>query len=453
MGFSAIAAATVASAGIGAASASSSAKAQAKAAEKGQTTTTVPWAEQQPYLTDAWKQAQTNYQGAQKTPYYQGPLYTGLNDVQKAGLNGITNWAGTNGGFLARNTTNASVDALTRGNYFADNAAAGAQGNWGAGIAGDQSGSLATFGNNALNQAPNFSDAVWNAAGKANADPTQGNITAAGQYAGNPFLQSQIDAASADVTDQLGTGLVGLNNQASAGGNLNSSRAGAAEAEMRGQAARTIGNLSANMRSDAYKTGLQLAETARQANANTNLGALGVMGNYMGQGLGALNSVNAQRNAEIDNRIASNGQLAGQTGLGLQAADLSNNIGLNNANAVLGAGGVYQADANNQNQADFQRWQGQDTRQTDLLKRYYEIVGGQGWGGTSNTSGGYAGQSAGMAGVQGALGGVSTGLGMLGTGMNLYNKYFSTPQATPYTGGGMVGNNAIGGTGMLGGGV
>ncbi|WP_376959423.1 hypothetical protein ABNQ39_05640 [Azospirillum sp. A26] len=453
MGFSAIAAATVASAGIGAMSASSSAKAQAKAAEKGQTTTTVPWAEQQPYLTDAWQKAQANFASAQNTPYYQGNLYTGLNDVQKAGLSGITNWAGTNGGMLAGKTTNASVDALTRGGFFADNAVNGAAGSWGAGVPGDQSSAMAAFGTGALGNSGALNSAIMGTIANAQNDPTKVNIAAAGQYADNPYLQSQIDAASADVTDQLGTGLVGLNNQASAGGNLNSSRAGAAEAEMRGQAARTIGNMSATMRSNAYQSGLQLAEGARQANAQTNLGALSAGLNFTGQGLNALNGAQDARNAEIGNRITSNGQLAGQTGLGFQGADLSNNIGLNNAGAVLSAGGVYQSDANNQNQADFQRWQGQDTRSTDLLKRYYEIVGSNGWGGTKTETGAYAGQGAGASALQGAIGGGFTGLGMLGTGMNLYNTYFKTPAAPSYTGGGMVGNNALGGTGMLGGGV
>lgn len=453
MGFSAIAAASVASAGIGAMSASSSAKAQAKAAEKGQTTTTVPWAEQQPYLIDAWQKAQANFASAQNSPYYQGNLYTGLNDIQKAGLNGVTNWAGTNGGLLAGKTTDAATDALTRGGFFANNALHGAAGNYGAGVGADQSGLMGTFGAQALGGTGQLTDGIWSTLAHAQDDPTKANITAASSYADNPFLQSQIDAALADVTDQLGTGLVGLNNAASAGGNLNSSRAGAAEAEMRGQAARTIGTLSANMRSDAYKTGLQLAEGARQANAQTNLGALSAGLNFTGQGMNALNSAQAARNGEIGNRLAANGQLAGQTGLGLQAADLSNNIGLNNAGAVLSAGGVYQTDANNQNQANFQQWQGQDTRSTDLLKRYYEIVGSNGWGGTKTETGAYAGQGAGASALQGAIGGGMTGLGMLGTGMNLYNTYFKAPAAPSYTGGGMVGNNAVGGTGMLGGGV
>lgn len=399
-----------------------------------------PWSVQAPYLKTGFEEAQSIYDAQKGTPWYTGNLYTGLNDTQKAGIDGTVNWANTNGGLLARNTTNASTDALTRGNFFGDNATKGAAGQWGVGVPQDQSGLMATYGAQALGGTGFLTDNIWSTVAHAQDDPTQANIRAASSYADNPYLQSQIDAASADVTHQLGTDLVGLNNQASAGGNLNSSRAGAAEAGMREGAARTIGNISSTMRSNAYTQGLSLAEQARQANSQTNLGALSTGLQFTGQGLGALGAAQDARNAEIGNRITSNGQLAGQTGLGLQAADLSNSLGLGNSSAVLGAGSVMQDDANNKNSADYQKWLGGDTRKSDLLSRYWNINASNNWGGgttsTSKTPGNF---------FQGALGGAALGAGM-------YKDFFNDRDTQGYGGTG-AGRIIRGSTGLLGGGV
>src|SRR3546814_12225245 len=51
------------------------------------------------------------------------------------------------------------------------------------------------------------------------------------------------------------------------------------------------------------------------------------------------------------------------------------------------AGMIDQADRQGQMDADFEKWQGMDQRDWDLLKRYYSIVGGNEWG-TSGTSDG-----------------------------------------------------------------
>jgi len=399
-----------------------------------------PWSVQAPYLKTGFEEAKSAYDALKGSSWYTGSLYSGLNDTQKAGIDGTVNWANTNGGLLARNTTNASTDALTRGNFFGDNATKGAAGQWGVGVPQDQSGLMATYGAQALGGTGMLTDSIWNTVNHAQDDPTQANIRAAGQYADNPYLQSQIDAASADVTHHLGTDLVGLNNQASAGGNLNSSRAGAAEAGMREGAARTIGNISSTMRSNAYTQGLSLAEQARQANNQTNLGALSTGLQFTGQGLGALGSAQDARNAEIGNRITSNGQLAGQTGLGLQAADLSNSLGLGNSSAVLGAGSVMQDDANNQNSADYQRWLGGDTRANDLLSRYWGIVGSNNWGAGKTTTSSQPGNF-----FQGALGGASLGA-------SAYGSYIGSAGSQGYGGVG-AGKIIRGSTGMLGGGV
>lgn len=455
MGFSAVAAATVASAGIGAMASSSAADKAADAAKQGTTTKTVPWDGQQPYLLDAFKSAQDLYNTKKDTPFYTGNLYTGLNDTQKSGIDGITGWVKDGGTSLRDAAKDGALTGLGNASTFGNTAKDFAKGVYGTGVPGSVAPDLATFGNKVLGSYGDYQKGLGGVLTAAGGDPTQANINAARGYMNSGVLNDQIQAASDDVTHTLGTNLVGLNNQASAGGNLNSSRAGAAEAAMRGEAARTIGSLSAKLRGDAYTSGLQLAESARTSNLGTQLGALSQQGSMFGQGLGALSTAEQARNAEIGNRLNANSQV-GQSGqMGLTGAALANDMGLGNANAVLTAGGVLQQDANNKNQADFQKWQGNDTRENDLLKQYYEIIGQNGWGNTKSTFGGYSGQSPSMSGVQGAIGGATTGLG-------LYNMYkdvtrgfgaFGSSAPTSYTGGGMIGNNAIGGTGMLGGGI
>ncbi|WP_449231120.1 hypothetical protein [Azospirillum doebereinerae] len=277
---------------------------------------------------------------------------------------------------------------------------------------------------------------------KSLADPTASNIGSAQSYMNSGALQEQIDAAKADVTDTLGKGLVGLNNQASSGGNLNSSRAGAAEATMRGEAARTIGSLSATMRGNAYTSGLQLAEGARQANQGVGLSSLGLQGTAMNMGLGALSTVEGARQNEIGNRLSANGQLGTATGLGYQGAELANGLGLGNNQALINAGGVVQNDANNQNSANFQGWQNSQNYPWDVLQRYYGIVGSGNWGGTS-TGTGTTSQPGNF--LQGALGGASMGAG-------LYSG-FSNFGSMPSYGGTGAGKMIVGSTGMLGGGV
>jgi hypothetical protein len=87
-------------------------------------------------------------------------------------------------------------------------------------------------------------DAYGQLYGMAGQDPTKANIAAAGQYADNPYLDGQIDAASRDVTRNLYENqLPGLNEAATDSGNMNSSRAGVAEGIMKRGAADQIGDI------------------------------------------------------------------------------------------------------------------------------------------------------------------------------------------------------------------
>lgn len=402
-----------------------------------------PWSVQSPYIENSFKYAQDLYSTQKTTSPFGGPLYTGLNPTQTGGITSALDWAKGPGSLLAGKVNDAAVRNLGAGDTFTGNATNFANGNYGAGVPASQADALGWTGSVMLGDTyGRYQDGLSGVLSRASADPTAGNVASARSYMNSGALQEQIDAASADVQHTLGTNLVGLNNQASSGSNLNSSRAGAAEATMRGEAARTIGNLSATMRGNAYNSGLQLAEGARQANLGTSLGALSQQGGLIGQGLGALSTSDASRQNEIGNRLSANGQLGSQTGLGYQGASLGNTMGMGNAQTMIDFGSLMQTDANNQNSANFQGWQYNKDAPWSLLQKYYGIVGGNNWGGTS-TGSGTTSQPGNF--LQGALGGASMGAG-------LYSG-FSNFGSMPSYGGTGAGKMIVGSTGMLGGGV
>lgn len=224
--------------------------------------------------------------------------------------------------------------------------------------------------------------AIENFSAAASADPTQANIAAATAYANNPAISGMIDAASRDVTRNLyENSMPGIDRAASGTGNINSSRAGVAQGiAMRG-AQDQIGDISASIRGDAYNRGLALAEGAR----GTNLSALGQSAGLYGD---AMNT-------------------------GLNALGMGNSMALGNYGAAIDASKMFQQDRQGQLDADFMRWQGNDTRQSDLLNRYYSIIGANNWGGTQTTTEKTSGNIFGK-----LLGGVSTlaGLGVFGGG-------------------------------------
>jgi len=276
-----------------------------------------PWKEQQPYLKDAFSSAQNIYNSQKDTPYYQGDLYAGIDPLTASAVDRTGSYAGGAGAQAA------------------------------SGVAG--------VGSDLLGSSDAYRNAIGAYGAAASSDPTKANIRAAGAYASNPYLASQIDAASRDVTRNLGeVALPSIDREAVASGNINSSRAGVAEGIARRGAQDQIGDISASLRGNAYSQGLGLAESARTSN-------LSALGNTAGLYGGAVN-----------------------TGLG--AAAQGQDMSLTNLDAASRAGQIRQNDAQGRLNADFQRWQGQDTRASDLLARYYGIIGANNWGGTQTTT-------------------------------------------------------------------
>ena len=212
--------------------------------------------------------------------------------------------------------------------------------------------------------------------GLANSDMVGNDLASAARYASDPSLQGVINAANRDTARSLYEGeLPELNRSASATGNINSTRAGVAEGIARRGADDRMADTSAAIRSDAFNRGLGLS----QANRASQFGALGNLGQF---------------------------------GLSSFGAGLSgNNANLGNIDAMIRAGQLDQQDRQGALDADYMKWQGNDTRDMDLLSRYYGIVGANNWGGTTTQ------KTTSSPSIFGALlGGLSTasGLGLFG---------------------------------------
>lgn len=319
----------------------------------GSTTTTTnekadtgPSAFQRPYLDTAFGGASSLYQTQQNSPYYQGQTYAGMTDADKATLDRLRGFAGSTG----------------LGNANA----------------------LSAFGNQALGYQGQAGQTLDQFTKMAGSDPTQANIASATAYANNPAIDGMVDAAGRDVSRTLNEQtLPGIDRQASGTGGINSSRAGVAAGIAQRGAADRIGDLSAQIRGDAYDKGLSLAENAR----STNLGALG-------------------------SAASQYGSFAGQ---GASALGAANGMGYDAYNQMTNANQAEQADNQGQLDANLAAWQGQDQRGWDILNRYNGVVGSSQWGQSGTTSGtNKVKQNTGIA--TGILGGLAGAAGMF-TGM------------------------------------
>jgi hypothetical protein len=300
-----------------------------------------PWEGQAPYLGFGFNEAQRLYKLFQGSPAYQGALYSPSNPLQQGGAWQLANFAAGQGGDL----TGA--------------AAGGSMSNLGAG---------AGFGGNA--------QSIY---GRAQTDPTQGIISSAGSMAANPYMDGMIDAASRDIRRNLYENeLTGLNNEATATGNANSSRAGAVEGVLRRGAEDRIGDISATLRGGAYQDGLGLAS------------------NNWAQGL--------------QSQLGANAQVGGAFTSGLTGAQGAQSMGFGNADALARAGSFFQNDEQKMLDAAYQRWNMQDTRPADLLSRYWGIAstGWNGGGGTAapQSGGGFGSTLAGIGGLLTGFGGL-----------------------------------------------
>ena len=298
-----------------------------------QKTSTSPWKPQQQYLKDIFRQAQGLYND--RMGPYQGDTYAGMGSMAQQGLGALGDFSG-----YGLNNAYSQMGA-GQGLYGAGNAALGAAGTL---------------------------------AGMAMQDPTQANINSAGQYANNPYLQGQINAANRDTARNLYENeLPSANRMNSISGNQNSSRAGMREAMLTRAADDRMADTSAAMRGNAYSQGLGMA----QGDRNAAMSYLGQAGN----------------------------QMAGLFGQGMSASNTGQQNMLGMLNAMYQGGGMQQADAQGYLDQAFNKYNMADNYDAQKLAQYQAMVSGN-YGGTSTSGGGLGGA------MQGALGGAMAGGGL-----------------------------------------
>ncbi|VXD02807.1 hypothetical protein [Sphingomonas sp. 8AM] len=215
---------------------------------------------------------------------------------------------------------------------------------------------LSSIGSNLAGYAGKAGSTIDNYLALAAEDPTASLTASARAYADDPNISGLIDASTRDVTRTLNEDtLPTLNRDASGGGNINSSRAGIAEGIARRGAEDRVADISSTIRSDAYNRGLSLAA---------------------GERANKLNAIGSAASA-----------YQGLAGTGISALGAGTAAGYGAYGAMTGADEALQGDRQGQLDADFAKWKGEDTRNSDLLARYYSIIGNNAWGSSGTSKG------------------------------------------------------------------
>lgn len=305
-----------------------------------------PWGPQGKHLKRIFDEAKRIYDERSQEGFFGGDLYAGLNDTQRQALQQAIQLSQGAGAQLASNAMQQANLGMSAGQGFLSNA----QGLY-----------------NMLQ------------------NPQQGLLDTTAMFANNPFLEGQIDAVNRDVQRQLTEQVLpGIATHAAATGNTNSSRTGVAEGIALRGAQDRMADTAAQMRSDAYNRGMQMAS------------------NTLGQ--------------QIQGQLGANQQLGGAWQQGMSGANSALALAQGNIDSMLGAGGIQQMDEQARLNEAYQRWLGQDQRQQSLLNDYYNIIGSGNWGGTQTTT-----QSGGKGG--GLFG------NLLGAGLTLGSMFMGGPAA------------------------
>lgn len=402
-----------------------------------QTQNRAPWSTQAGYLDTAFQNAQQNYDYGKGRGTYGGTIIAGPTQQTQQGIDYLTNTSNGQGAQLAQGVGDASLGALSAIPQYQQNAQQMFQQGGGAlnGTAQNvltnaANGQTAAMGANGVAGQGAQTGAVSNAQGILAS--TQGDTNAALRQAANGYVNSDVvqgtvDNALRDVSRNLNEEtLPGLNARATAGGNLNSARAGAAEAVARRGAEDRAADVAAGIRQDAYNTGLQTALANQGQQQQTALGAnqqIASTGTAMAntgeqarqfdttsatgaaQSLGALDLQNRQLGTQT--QLAANQQLGNAGQMGITGAQAASGLIDANGGRLLTAGQAQQQADQTTADAAYEQWNRQYAQNNQLLKDYYGIVGSQNWGSEGESSSTLPANPMGA-----ALGGASTGMGL-----------------------------------------
>lgn len=411
---------------------------------KTQTTTSqsTPWGPHEVQLRNILNNAGAlyNQQQANGIPW-PGSQYVGVNPQQLLGQQMTLDWANGPMQALSNQGYQLGTNLQNQGALSANNAQNWANGgfNQGTALTNNAVNSIAAYGQQGMGAGASGINALMDAYQRAGEDRTGAIVQAANEYANNPVINGAIDAASRDVTRNLQENeLTSLNRQASLGGNLNSSRAGAAQAIAERGAADRIADISSTMRSQAYQQGLTMAQNQDQFGTGALLNAgnsLSDVGNARAGILGnAANLSEQQRVANMGFQMDANGQLQNTLNQGMNMADQASRFGYGAANANQDIGNIQQGHAQQALNDRVREANAPNEWAWNQLANYTNIVNGTGAGQFASQSTTQPKQSSGSGLWNGILGAASV-------------------VAAPYTGGAsLAAYGALNASGAMGGG-
>lgn len=390
----------------------SSGKGSSSSGSSDTTTTTdasrTPIASQGAALDSALAGAQTVYDTRTAAGPYGNSTWAGFNPTETQAVADATQFgAGT--GQTAANTTAGIGQQGGNALGTAVNTATGVANNGIGAQNGALTGALAGYATGAtpVVQQP-LSDALHTAAtagataigdynknlsgviSSATADPTADLTKSAQTYMNSGATQAMLD----NVNGQIDTTLnevtnPGLNRAAAMGGNLNSSRAGMAEAMANRDAALAKGNADSSILNNAYTTGLSMAASQRTAGLNTATAAAsaGLTGNSslaLGTGnqdvaaantaIGAANSGlsqdTAHQTADASARLAAAGQLNTSANTAVNANTAAINQGASAIGMQMAAGTALQANDQGASTDAYNQWKMQNEYQQGVLNDF-----------------------------------------------------------------------------------
>jgi len=246
-----------------------------------QTTTTYekkePWSGQQPYLLDAFKEAQTIYdkQKKQNDPGYQGDFYAQATPQMRSTFEDALKYSGGAGVKTASGLEATGNRQIKAGE---------------AGLAEAQRGLT------------DFNTRDWTAT----------HIENAGRYANNPFMDAMIEASMRDAQRTFSEETMrGIDQNAALTGNMNSTRAGIAAGIAQRGLADKAADVSATMRGAAWDKGLGMSQADQQLLLQGLTTKAGVSQSQLETGLGAVKQGTDLRQQLLDQGVLATTMLQG----------------------------------------------------------------------------------------------------------------------------------------------
>ena len=321
------------------------------------TSSSSPWGPQAAGLQTGFNNAANVYAQDAATGPYTGQFYAPMNANQlnvgnmaynsAMGMNGLPGAEYGAGMSLLGGVNpmmNAGTSLATNGIGMANPALTGVLSNYATGgsLAATQNPALSSALNaNAINAANTLGTAGNNLStitGNLMSNPTGNTMGIAQGYYNSAPVQQQQQSADALINQTLQEQtLPGLNQQASMGGSLNSSRAGMAEAMANQGAALAMGQTNANIAGNAFNTALG---TAASQNTAANNAAISAASSGMWP--------SSMFASNVGNQQLSQSEANANAQLGAANSGLSQNLGYAQAgaNAQLGGAGLLGNAAN-----------------------------------------------------------------------------------------------------------